>query len=289
MERLTAGNYRLFLESYASIYVNETGDLQEKENIQEFLQVVNELVEEGYDLSEYTYDELYEHYIEEGLAGRVASAAKGALVQAAQKYGPRALETVKRGAKEVGKIPVQGVKNIAKGVIKPLQTKTGSVLATAAGLEALLAGEKSLTRKALGKAGEGITAVGKAVYGDNKTQTAKPKPTPKPQSNQERNPYGLNQDFDIFDAIKGHLLDEGYAETEDAAIAIMANMGEEWRNSILEQSAIASRTAKVVDDQRQGYHGDFDAINKLQNATSKSIGRLKRGQGPVVTPGLPGV
>ena len=34
---------------------------------------------------------------------------------------------------------------------------------------------------------------------------------------------------------------------------------------------------------------DFDAINKLQNATSKSIGRLKRGQGPVVTPGLPGV
>ena len=117
----------------------------------------------------------------------------------------------------------------------------------------------------------------------------KPKPTPKPQSNQERNPYGLNQDFDIFDAIKGHLLDEGYAETEDAAIAIMANMGEEWRNSILEQSAIASRTAKVVDDQRQGYHGDFDAINKLQNATSKSIGRLKRGQGPVVTPGLPGV
>jgi hypothetical protein len=27
----------------------------------------------------------------------------------------------------------------------------------------------------------------------------------------------------------------------------------------------------------------------LQDATSKSIGRLKRGQGPVVTPGLPGV
>lgn len=289
MERLTAGNYRLFLESYASIYDNETGDLQEQENIQEFLSVVDELVEEGYDLSEYTYDELYEHYIKEGLAGRVASAAKGALVRAAQKYGPRALGTVKRGAKEVGKIPVQGVKNIVKGVVKPLQTKTGSVLATAAGLEALLAGEKSLTRKALGKAGEGITALGKAVYGDNEPKTARPKPSPKPQSNQERNPYGLNQDFDIFDAIKGHLLDEGYAETEEAALAIMANMGEEWRNSILEQSAIASRTAKVVDDQRQGYHGDSDAINKLQNATSKSIGRLKRGQGPVVTPGLPGV
>lgn len=231
MERLTAGNYRLFLESYASIYVNETGDLQEQEIIQEFLQVVNELVEEGYDLSEYTYDELYEHYIEEGLAGRVASAAKGALVKAAQKYGPRALETLKRGAKEVGKIPVQGVKNIAKGVIKPLQTKTGSVLATAAGLEALLAGEKSLTRKALGKAGEGITAVGKAVYGDDKTQTAKPKPTPE---DKKKSAWDQLQSVDLFDLVKGHLLDEGYAETEEAAFVIMANMSEEWRNSILE-------------------------------------------------------
>lgn len=285
MERLTAGNYRLLIESYASIYDNGNNDSLEQENIQEFLQVVNELVEDGYDLSEYTYDELYEHYIEEGLAGRAASAAKGALVKAAQKYGPRALETIKRGAKEVGKIPVQGTKNIVKGIIKPLQTKIGSVAATAAGLEAVLAGEKSLTRKALGKAGEGISMAGRAIYG-GEPQTARPKPTPE---DKKKSAWDQLQSVDLFDLVKGHLLDEGYAETEEAALAIMANMGEEWRNSILEQSAIASRAAKVVDDQRQGYHGDSDAINKLQNATSKSIGRLKRGQGPVVTPGLPGV
>jgi hypothetical protein len=40
--------------------------------------------------------------------------------------------------------------------------------------------------------------------------------------------------FDIFDVIKGHLLDEGYADTEQAALAIMANMSEEWRQSIVE-------------------------------------------------------
>ena len=229
MERLTAGNYRLFLESYASIYDTETTDLQEQENIQEFLSVVDELVEEGYDLSEYTYDELYEHYIEEGLGGKVASAAKDALVRAAQKYGPRALQTVKRGVKEVGKIPVQGTKNIVKGVIKPLQTKAGSVAATLAGLEAVLAGEKSLTRKALGKAGEGLQSLGRAVYGDNESQ--KPKQE-KPKAS--GNPLGLNQDVDLFDLIKGHLLDEGYADTEEAALAIMANMSEEWRESIVE-------------------------------------------------------
>jgi len=43
-----------------------------------------------------------------------------------------------------------------------------------------------------------------------------------------------NQDVDLFDLIKGHLIDEGYAETEEAALAMMANMTEEWRNNIIE-------------------------------------------------------
>lgn len=47
-------------------------------------------------------------------------------------------------------------------------------------------------------------------------------------------PKILNQDVDIFDIIKGHLLDEGFAETEEAAMVIMANMSEEWRQDIIE-------------------------------------------------------
>jgi hypothetical protein len=39
--------------------------------------------------------------------------------------------------------------------------------------------------------------------------------------------------FDPFDVIKGHLLDEGYADTEEAALAIMINMSESWKNSII--------------------------------------------------------
>jgi hypothetical protein len=42
------------------------------------------------------------------------------------------------------------------------------------------------------------------------------------------------EDFDVFDVIKGHLLDEGYADSEESALAIMANMSEEWRQSIVE-------------------------------------------------------
>ena len=42
---------------------------------------------------------------------------------------------------------------------------------------------------------------------------------------------------DFFDTILEYLVSEGYADTEEAALAIMANMSGEWRESIVEQSA----------------------------------------------------
>ena len=38
---------------------------------------------------------------------------------------------------------------------------------------------------------------------------------------------------DLYDIILSHLLDEGYADTQEAAEAIMVNMSEDWRQSII--------------------------------------------------------
>ena len=46
----------------------------------------------------------------------------------------------------------------------------------------------------------------------------------------------LRETKDSFDIIKDHLIDEGYADTEEAALAIMTNMSEEWKTVIIEQS-----------------------------------------------------
>jgi cell division septum initiation protein DivIVA len=43
----------------------------------------------------------------------------------------------------------------------------------------------------------------------------------------------FGEQADIYDIILSHLLDEGYAETIESAEAIMVNMSEEWRNSII--------------------------------------------------------
>ena len=44
---------------------------------------------------------------------------------------------------------------------------------------------------------------------------------------------GIKDSYDYYDIILSHLLDEGYAETPEAAEAIMVNMSEEWRDSII--------------------------------------------------------
>jgi hypothetical protein len=43
----------------------------------------------------------------------------------------------------------------------------------------------------------------------------------------------LNMEFDLYDVILAHLLAEGYADTNENALVIMANMSEEWKNSII--------------------------------------------------------
>ena len=45
----------------------------------------------------------------------------------------------------------------------------------------------------------------------------------------------LGEQTDIYDIILSHLLDEGYAETQEQAEVIMVNMSEEWRESIMER------------------------------------------------------
>jgi hypothetical protein len=43
------------------------------------------------------------------------------------------------------------------------------------------------------------------------------------------------EEVDLFDYLLEYLVAEGYADTNDAAIAIMANMSEEWKQSIAEE------------------------------------------------------
>jgi hypothetical protein len=70
------------------------------------------------------------------------------------------------------------------------------------------------------------------------TPAAAPKPptptaTPVNRATGSKKPGSIVSSFDMFDVVKGYLIGEGYADTEEAALAIMANMSEDWVLSII--------------------------------------------------------
>jgi hypothetical protein len=64
------------------------------------------------------------------------------------------------------------------------------------------------------------------------TIAASPKPAPVSPRQQRLN---MEMEYDTFDTVLEHLVAEGYADTNESALAIMANMSEEWRESILNE------------------------------------------------------
>ena len=75
------------------------------------------------------------------------------------------------------------------------------------------------------------------------------------------------EQLDLYDIILSHLLDEGYAETPEAAERIMVNMSEDWRQSIFEgpnydknRQRAAKRAAERNEARKRGQTGNVPGI-----------------------------
>ena len=80
-----------------------------------------------------------------------------------------------------------------------------------------------------------------------------------------------NEEYDIYDIILSHLLDEGYVDTNEAALAIMANMSEEWKQSIIEGDALRN-TVKKLEAKR-------DAMNREKPGSANTAAPGKQSVG----------
>jgi hypothetical protein len=79
------------------------------------------------------------------------------------------------------------------------------------------------------RAGAHIAA--KRVETDVKNSSSYGPQRPKPGTT---GAYRITDSFDVYDVILSHLLDGGYADTQEQAQVIMVNMSEDWRESICE-------------------------------------------------------
>ena len=92
------------------------------------------------------------------------------------------------------------------------------------------------------------------------------------------------EETDLYDIILSHLLDEGYADTEQAAEAIMVNMSEDWRESIMEKKdSEYEKASDAALDKRYGYgraSGDKRSFGRAANRSSAAaaLRALRRGE-----------
>jgi hypothetical protein len=128
---------------------------------------------------------------------------------------------------------------------------------------------RAISANRLGSNSNGGPQVTRPTSSTSATKPTKPTKATKPTKTTS---YGMEEEFDTYDVILNHLLDEGFADTEQNAITIMANMSEAWIDEILDEAQIMSVS---------GPGGLKHMINpnvlKLQNAAAKEAqGRKAR-------------
>jgi hypothetical protein len=281
MSRLTGNEVKSLMEAYSEVYVPQ--EITEEQLWEEVENWVNSLVEEGYDLSEYTWEDMYEAYIEEQGRNKTPQAVidrnRAALGNTLGRLGNR----IMTGNPEGTRTPIRQTPNrrgggtnkppaAAKPQIGSLPTSARQVTQYPAGVSTGVGGGTAGASSApkpkpapaptpAARPAARPAAPGPAVRPAAPAPTGTTKPTAPAQT--EKRPSLASQtaelrkmrmasqmrqsganvvgsqmaSFDIFDLIKGHLLDEGYADTESAAFAIMANMSEEWMQNIIESNS----------------------------------------------------
>ena len=89
---------------------------------------------------------------------------------------------------------------------------------------------------------------------------------------------GVREEVDLFDYLLEYLVAEGYADTNEAALAIMANMSEEWRQSIVEQDLTARQQylMKKVSDMNAEKSGSAHTAISGKQSVGGALDRANR-------------
>ena len=309
MSRLTGKEVYSLMEAYQAVYTpQELTEEQVWEGVENW---VHSLLKEGYDLSDYTWEEMYESYLSEGPydAANVKSAQQAAQDGQVKRDAAAAALKAQRRSQDVADYrkamlppPVKTFQNTAgygryqdpktqnQNQSKYKSTSDGKMYAN---YNDALAANRSRNRKTdtptparpaapansssptttAPSSSPAATApspkpdVAKTVTpekkmgGDPMDQWARANPTlaakVKPgQSGYDTIKARLSADndrqenYDAYDLVLSHLINEGYADTQEAALAIMGNMSEDWRQSIVEEVFDEARRADKLGYER---------------------------------------
>ena len=168
--------------------------------------------------------------------------------------------------------------NYGKLLKKPLAAVAAGLAAVAggAGISALLGKKPKVGPEIVGPGKVGVGKVGVGKVGtisqafDRSYSDAK---KAKLKTFDFKGKKYSTESFDSYDVILHHIIDEGYADTNEEALVIMANMSEEWRESIILEQTLPSNYTDYKAPAVQASHarsmGDASRMRQMgMNATS---------------------
>jgi len=245
MSRITGKDAFGLFEAYKAVYAPQ--ELSEEQVWEQVENWVNSLLEEGYDLSGYTWEDMYEAYIEEARAegvgpyrpGMGGTKRTGAEVRSQEKKA--AQKAIEAGKNQSGWRDRTGKTEGPLITVNPGDPE-GSAKALRSTRQRPHSRTGNPTRIMGGDIGRGSTRGGAAnldITKGSKRNIARANRLPdeggkNPTLSREvirRKPQA--ESYDVYDVVLSHLLDEGYANSVESAEAIMVNMSEQWIKSIL--------------------------------------------------------
>jgi hypothetical protein len=219
----------------------ETLSEEELVNIEEWVEA---LIEEGYDLDQFSDEELCEAYLEELYQGRHG--------QSASQYMAGRSDAGKRISGDEKTGPRYYTLGRSRGATPDAPTQPG---ARPVNTPKLSSSEKEYSNYQHGATMKGINKGYLKVGG----------------------PKGLSEDVDLYDIVSEYLVSEGFCDSYEDADVIMVNMSEEWRESIMEEAAILSITSP--EGKKRKVNRRYPSATASQRAQDiRKLGELQRRQ-----------
>jgi hypothetical protein len=292
---MNSQDFRNLQESYMAVYDN---GIREK---LEFESWVNNLLEEGYDLSDYTWDELYENYIQlDEISQKTATKAYATSTtgefegqdsprdvkrsneirrQIKRKFGDKAAQHADRaahsmtfGRKGAGGMPKVSEEYMDEGKL-PLDKERRTKIGNQIGKRLQSSGSEII--------GSGSAFMPKGIRNNLRQNAAKKVGEVKKMMGALKS--AQKESYDLYDIILSHLLDEGYADTYESAERIMVNMSEEWRDSIIEtrldpRGRPASGPMNVYANPKKPSQSHLDAVKAYDEKQKKKTPEQRKAE-----------
>lgn len=259
---LLPSQHKELFETYQQIYSGEVDDITDVMIGEVVEELIEECIEFGCDLDEAveSVEEAATEYLME-LNPYAPAGSKEAKTYQKSTTSTRRGEARKaavKGAVERVKAKAKGVKaaaGIAGSIAKDEVRRAGRSVAHTAGKAASAAGSavagaagavSAAASKKKAEVKQGVKSLlGRGLRKAAGAAGAVAQKARKAGAAAGRAAERLGEEMDVFDYILEHLVSEGYADTDENALVIMANMSEEWRESIVDEIISEGRTTNL--------------------------------------------